>query len=85
VDRSPWPHVYRVTLRGLAGDELVVTALSWLGDQKAVVMAVEEHHRRGLEWPIYEVSTEDTGPAPREPDGLVGHGPPGYLEDRAEF
>jgi hypothetical protein len=84
-----WPHLYRVTLRGIGGETRIETALSWKGEHKAVAMAVAVHTGGLLgptkTWPVYSVEIEDLGPAPTNPDGTVGQGPPGYLEDRAEF
>ena len=81
-----WPHIYHVTLRegtGLRTAEYDV--LSWLGGLKAVAMAMEVHVGQPEAWPVYDVDVWDTGPAPKEPDGMVGHGPPGHLEDRVEL
>lgn len=39
----PWPHLYRVTLMGVGGETRVETVLSWLGEKKAIAMAVEAH------------------------------------------
>jgi hypothetical protein len=84
-----WPHLYRVTLRGVAGEEHVDTVLSFLGEHKAVAMAVEVHASGWIgpkrTWPVYAVAVEDLGPAPKNKDGTVGSGPRGYLEDRSEF
>jgi 1,2-phenylacetyl-CoA epoxidase PaaB subunit len=81
-----WPHLYRVYLRDVADQHRAeYTVLSWLGGHKAVAMAVEEHCRQPEAWSVYDVQALDIGPAPRQPDGTVGQGPAGYLEDRAEF
>jgi len=89
MGRMSWPHLYRVTLRGLDGQMRVETALSWQGEHKAVAMAVEVHVGGWLApkptWPVHSVEVEDIGPAPANPDGAVGQGPLGYLEDRSEF
>jgi hypothetical protein len=87
-----WPRLYRVTLRGIRDERKQYTVLSWLGAPKAVAMAIEVHYgpeirfwRRRKAWTVYDVEVEDLGDAPRQSDGVVGQGPPGYLEDRAEF
>lgn len=78
VDRLPWPRLYRVTLRGVAGELHVDSVLSWLGEYKAVAMAVEVHASGWIgpkrTWPVYSVKVEDLGPAPRNKDGTVGTG-----------
>ena len=38
-------------------------------------MAMEVHVRQPEAWPVYDLDVWDTGPAPKEPDGMVGHGP----------
>ena len=81
-----WPHIYHVTLReGLNEREAEYDVLSWLGGHKAVAIAMETHARQPESWHVYDVDVWDTGPAPKASDGFVGHGPPGYLEDRDEF
>lgn len=85
----PWPRLYRVTLRGVKGEQHADTVLTWLGDLKAVAMAVEAHSS-GLigpkkTWPVYSVDVEDLGPATTTSRGTVGEGPKGCLEDRSEF
>jgi hypothetical protein len=87
MDRSSWPHIYRVTLRSIDGDEHVKGALSWLGELKAVAMVVEYHHsrsHRGKPSPVYSVHVEDTGPAPKSAAGMVDW-PRDVLDDRMEF
>ena len=90
MERMPWPHLYKVTLRGSGGQsEEVKTVLSWLGEHKAVAMAVEVHlggwWAPKESWPVYSVAVEDLGLVPANADGTVGEGPPGVLEDRMEF
>lgn len=89
MERIPWPHLYRVTLRGVEGQTHVETVLSWLREHKAVAMAVEVHlggwWAPKENWPVYSVAVEDLGLAPANPDGTVGGGLPGFLEDRMEF
>ena len=84
-----WPHLYRVTLRGLNGEERVDTVLTFLGELKAVAMSVTAHTGGWFgpkkTWPVYSVAVEDLGPAPKSKHGTVGSGPRGYLEDRSEF
>jgi len=85
----PWPHLYRVTLGGIKGEVKIETVLSWLGEHKAVAMAVEAHGSGWLgpkkTWPVYAVEVEDLGLAPKDRHGMVGSGPRGTLEDRSEF
>jgi hypothetical protein len=86
VDRSPWPRVYRVNLRGIEERQTkVVLVQSRLGSYKAVAMAAEYHREDEVDWPIYKVSVDDLGPAPTNPDGTVGMISAGAIEDRAEF
>jgi hypothetical protein len=67
----------------------VKTVLSWLGEHKAVAMAVEVHlggwWALRESWLVPSVAVEDLGLAPLRSDGTVGEGPPGCLEDRMEF
>jgi hypothetical protein len=88
-ERMPWPHLDRVTLHGIKGEQQVDTVLSWLGELKAVAMAVEAHASGWIgprkTWGISSVEVEDLGPAPKAAGGVVGEGPRGYLEDRSEF
>ena len=85
----PWPHLYRVTLRGIKGEKRVDTVLSWLDEHKAVAMAVEAHGSGWIgpkrTWPVYFVKVEDLGLALKDKHGMVGSGPPCTLEDRSEF
>ena len=92
MQQMAWPHLYRVTLHSIRDERDEYTVLSWQGSPKAVAMAVEVHYgpeirfwRRRKKWTIYAVEVEDLGDAPRTTSGTVGQGPPGYLEDRAEF
>jgi hypothetical protein len=84
-----WPNLYRVTLRGLKGEERVDVALSWLDEYKAVAMAVEAHAGGWIgpkkTWFVYSVEVEALGPAPKTKDGLVEIGPDVTLHDRSEF
>jgi hypothetical protein len=88
VEQAPWPHIYRVTLRGIEGQTRIETVLSWLGDHKAVAMVVQAHSSGwvGLRrtWSVYAVDVDDLGLAPRNKDGTVGI-PKGCWDDRNEF
>jgi hypothetical protein len=89
TDHMTWPHIYRITLHGISGEKRVDTVLSWLNEHKAVAIAVEVHYGGWWvpkkTWPVYSVEVDDLSAAPANEDGTVGQGPPGYLEDRAEF
>jgi hypothetical protein len=90
TDHKNWPHIYRVTLRGISGEKRVDTVLSWLNEHKAVAMAVEVHYggwwaAKKKTWPVYSVEVDDLSAAPADEDGTVGEGPRGTLLDRAEF
>lgn len=76
--------IVRVTLRAADGQLAEYQVLTYLGEAKAVAEATEVHLRWGR-WPVSGAATEVIGPAPRNPDGTVGEGPPGVLEDRYEF
>lgn len=79
-----WPMIIRVTLRSADGEHVEYPVLTFFGEAKAIAIATEVHLVSGG-WPVVAASTEVIGPAPRNPDGTVGEGPPGVLEDRAEF
>jgi hypothetical protein len=81
-----WPHLYHVTLSDTGNQHRAeFDVLTWLGELNAVAMAMEAHDSGSGQWHVYAVNVSDAGPAPRQPDGTVGQGPPGYLEDRDEF
>jgi hypothetical protein len=68
-------------VRGEPRDFLVVT---WLGPEKAVVMATHRDGRGyGTTGGIYDVTVDDLGPARRNEDGTVAVGDD--LHDRMEF
>ena len=83
-----WPRIYRVTIRGINGEQRIETVLSWLGEYKAVAMVVAAHSGGSFgpkkTWPVYSVDVEDLGLAPKNKDGTVGI-PKGCWEDRSEF
>jgi hypothetical protein len=84
MSRADWPSIIEVTLGSVDGREATYTALTFLGESKAIAMATETH-LQWRRWPVYSAMTRVIGPAPRNADGTVGEGPPGVLEDRMEF
>ena len=88
MEHRDWPHIYRVTLRGVMGEQRVQTVLSFLGEYKAVAMVVAGHTGGWFgpkkTWPVYAVEVEDLGDAPKNSDGTVGC-PKGCWDDRSEF
>lgn len=78
-----WPVRYEVTLRSLEGGERKVQVLTWLGQEKAIAMAVADHVRTPEASQIYDVSVRELGPAPKAAIGVVEIGRD--LHDRMEF
>jgi hypothetical protein len=83
-----WPHVYRVTLRGIDGQTRIQDALSFFGRDKAIAMVVQGHASGWFgpkkTWSVFTVEVEDRGLAPKNKDGTVGC-PAGCWDDRSEF
>jgi hypothetical protein len=89
MSQMRWPQLYRVTLHGTKGEKRVDIALSWMGELKAVAMAVEAHSSGWFgpkkTWPVFSVEVEVLGPAPKDKNGLVEIGRSVTLHDRSEF
>jgi hypothetical protein len=83
VEQRPWPIRYEATIRLGGGGEARYHVLTWLGEPKAIALAVERHLHRSDAGRIYDVSLRELGPAPRTSGGLVdiGHD----MHDRMEF
>ncbi len=79
-----WPVRYRVTIRPERGEPREFFVVTWLGPEKAVVMATHRDGRGyGTADGIYDVTVDELGPAPRNEDGTVAVD--GDLHDRMEF
>ncbi len=79
-----WPVRYRVTIRPVQGDPRDFFVVTWLGPEKAVVMAAHRDGRGyGTASGIYDVMVDELGPAHRNEDGTVAVG--NDLHDRMEF
>ncbi len=79
-----WPVRYRVTIRPVRGEPREFFVVTWLGPEKAVVMATHRDGRGyGTADGIYDVTVDELGPAPRNEDGTVAVD--GDLHDRMEF
>jgi hypothetical protein len=86
VAQIAWPHLYRVSLADIRGDQhSEFTIMSELGGYKAVAIAMEVHCEDRDAWRVYVVEVKDLGLAPTNPGGTVGLGPPGTIDDRNEF
>ncbi|HSR85799.1 MAG TPA: hypothetical protein VLM11_16620 [Streptosporangiaceae bacterium] len=79
-----WPVRYRVILQPVTGEARDYVVLTWLGPEKAVMMAANADGRGyGTSAGIYDVAVEELGPAHRDQRGLVAI--QGELRDRMEF
>lgn len=82
--QSAWPTRYRITIQPVTGDPRDFCAVTWLGPEKAILMAVHADGRGyGSSDGIYDVLVHEIGPAGRDQKGLVAFG--GDLHDRMEF
>src|ERR1700722_18045781 len=82
--QSTWPVRYRVTVQPVTGNPRDFYVLTWLGPEKAVMMAAHTDGRGyGSSDGIYDIVADELGPAARDQDGLVALG--GDLHDRMEF
>jgi hypothetical protein len=82
-----WPERFKVMIRTRAGGEVRYNVVTWLGEHKAVAMAVTAHldrHGNTQTSGIVDVTVTDMGPAARSPDGTVDI-QPNELSDRTEF
>jgi hypothetical protein len=78
--KSPWPVRYRVTIKPVTGQPRDLFVITWLGPEKAVMMAAHSDGRGyGTTSGIYDVSVEALGPAAADDRGLVA------MVDRMEF
>ena len=82
--QSPWPVRYRVTIHPVTGQARDVLVITWLGPEKAVMMAVHSDGRGyGTGNGIYDIGVEVLGPADADDRGLVAIND--HLVDRMEF
>jgi hypothetical protein len=72
------PHLFRVTLRTMAGRAKTYDVQTFHGRDKAVVMATEVHIARGGGSDTFTVNVEELGPT--QPGGLMD-----AIDDRAEW
>jgi hypothetical protein len=78
-----WPTVYRVKLRAVSAQPEEYKVLTWLYEEKAILLAGEAFVRtHGCS--AYDGEVEELGPADANEDGTVDI-PPGTLGDRMEF
>jgi len=83
-DQRAWPVWYKMTIRPVAGHPREFHVVTWLGPEKAVMMATHTDGRGyGTSGGIYDVEAQELGPADRGADGLVAI--KGELHDRMEF
>ena len=82
--QSAWPTRYRITVQPVTGDPNDFYVLTWLGPDKAVMMAAHADGRGyGSNDGIYDIVVHEQGPAGRDQNGLVALD--GDLHDRMEF
>ncbi len=82
--QSSWPVQYRVTIKPVTGEPRDVYVITWLGPEKAVMMAAHADGRGyGTSDGIYDIGVEALGPADSDDHGLVAV--KGCLVDRMEF
>lgn len=82
--QSTWPTRYRITVQPVKGDPRDYYVVTWLGPEKAVMMAAHADGRGyGSSDGIYDVAVHELGPAGRDHNGLVALD--GDLADRMEF
>jgi hypothetical protein len=82
--QSAWPTRYRITIQPVTGDSREFYAVTWLGPEKAVLMAAYADGRGyGSSDGIYDVVVHEMGPAGRDQNGMVALD--GNLCDRMEF
>ncbi len=80
-----WPKRFRVTVHTRAGGSASYSVVTWLGQGKAIAMAVAAHLRRHPESEeIYDVAIEDLGQVARDAQGAMAF-ERRDLTDRAEF
>ena len=70
-----WPVRYQVTIRPVQGEPREFFVVTWLGPEKAVVMATHRDGRGyGTVGGIYDVAVVELGPADRDENGTVAVG-----------
>jgi hypothetical protein len=85
LERMDWPHLYRVQVKDVTGTNgFDVVILTFFGQPKAEWFGREAHRARRLPWAIETIDATDLGPAPKTDEGYPT-GPPGFLDDQAEF
>jgi hypothetical protein len=84
TEQGAWPTRYLVTIKPVSGEPRDFSVLTWLGRDKAIVMATHADGRGyGTPNGIYHVAVQELGPAARDGRGLVAVGDD--LHDRMEF
>ena len=84
ADQSGWPMRYRVSLHAVRGEAREFEVLTWLGPEKAVLMATCADGRKfGTANGLYNAQVEKIGPAEKDAAGVVKVG--NALHDRMEF
>jgi hypothetical protein len=83
--QRPHPVVYKVTLSSLSDEpaEVTYTVMTYLAEEKAVVLAVEAMQHDYPNRRVYDVLVEEVGPAGRK-DGMVDLDSADW-HDRMEF
>lgn len=87
MKQRQWPERYKVTVHNISGGTANYYVTTWLAENKAIALAAIEHenkYHKGLLMPLYDVSVEDLGPAPKNSNGLAEM-PESDLGDRNEW
>lgn len=72
TEQRNWPQRYRVRIRLSSGGSADHPVVTWLGEAKAIALAVAAHTRADPSGtPPYDVEVDDLGPAGRTADGTV--------------
>ena len=81
-----WPVVYKVRLATLGAEPptLTYTVMTWLYEEKAVVLAVEAMRYFHQDRTVYDAAVEEVGPAAATASGTVDLGSADW-HDRYEF
>lgn len=81
--QRPWPVRYEVRVHTLEGQVRRHSVLTWLGQEKAIALAVQQEDSQRGDDRLYDVEVTELGPAPRNANGTVDV--PQDLHDRMEF
>jgi hypothetical protein len=82
LKQRPSPERYEVTIRDLAGETWTYNVATWMGEPKAVALAVQRHLATSGREEIYAVEARLVGPRDRRGRTTIE---PSDLVDRAEF